>query len=231
MKNNPHLPIIAIIGIDGSGKTTVCSEIVTWLDTNYPVRLCHLGRQTGNIGRAIAKLPFLGKKIDSKISVKSRKARSDKGPMAGVALIIFLLSLKRVYRFYKMLRLKKQGFLIITDRFPQTSVIGGLDGPDLTVDHPESKISCYLTRLERRLYSWMTDHKPDLVIRLNVNLETAMKRKPDHRLSSMKRKIETIEKITFKGAPILDLHSDIQSLEEVVQQAKNAITEILPKKV
>lgn len=229
MKKNQRLPIIAIIGVDGSGKTTVCSEIVMWLQNQYPVRLCHLGRQTGGIGRKIAKLPFLGKNLDNKIAGKANKARSDKGPKAGVAFIMFLLSLKRVYRFYKMLRLKKQGFLIITDRFPQTSVIGGLDGPDLTVDNPASFIARILTRWERRLYNWMTDHKPDLVIRLNVDLETAMQRKPDHRLSSMEKKIATIEVITFKGAPILDLYSHKQPLDEIIQEVKKRITEILPQ--
>ncbi|CAI3949136.1 Thymidylate kinase (Tmk) (PDB:3LV8) [Commensalibacter communis] len=230
MKQNVNLPIIAIIGADGSGKSTICSELMTWLEGRYPVRLCHLGRQTGNIGRMIAKLPFLGKKLDHKIAGKANKARSDKGPKAGVACIMFLLSLKRVYRFYKMLRLKKQGFLIITDRYPQISVIGGLDGPDLTIDHPDNIISRWLTQWERRLYRWMADHKPDLVIRLNVDIDTAMKRKPDHRLSSMVKKIESIEKLTFNGAPIIDLYSHKQPLEEIIQEAKNAIREVLIKK-
>lgn len=230
MKQDKSLPVIAIIGADGSGKSTVCTELKIWLEARYPVKLCHLGRQTGGIGRMIAKLPFFGKKLDHGIAGKANKARSDKGPKAGVAFIMFLLSLKRVYRFYKMLRLKKQGFLIITDRFPQTSVIGGLDGPDLTVDHPDNIISSYLTKWERKLYYWMTDHKPDLVIRLNVDIDTAMKRKPDHRLSSMVKKIETIQKITFDGAPILDLHSNTQPLEEIIQEAKSAIAEVLSKK-
>lgn len=230
MKNDMSLPVIAVIGVDGSGKSTVCMELKAWLETHYPVKLCHLGRQTGGIGRMIAKLPFFGKKLDHGIAGKANKARSDKGPKAGVAVIMFLLSLKRVYRFYKMLKFKEQGFLIITDRFPQTSIIGGLDGPDLTVDHPDSMVSQYLTKLERKLYHWMTDHKPDLVIRLNVDIDTAMKRKPDHRLSSMIKKIETIQKITFNGAPILDLYSNTQPLEEIVQEAKKAVTEVLSKK-
>ncbi|CAI3935841.1 nucleoside triphosphate hydrolase [Commensalibacter papalotli (ex Botero et al. 2024)] len=231
MKKDSYLPIIAIIGVDGSGKSTVTAEICEWLKGDYPVRSCHLGRQTGTIGRKIAKLPLLGKKLDKKISGKSHAARAEQGPKAGVALVIFLLSLRRVYRFYKMLRLKKQGFLIVTDRYPQTSVIGGLDGPDLTVDYPKSLIARFLTRCERRLYNWMVSHKPDLVIRLNVDLETAMQRKPDHRLHSMERKIATFDQITFNGAPIVDLYSHKQPLVEMIQEAKKRIASILPQKI
>lgn len=230
MQKDLYFPTIAIIGVDGSGKSTVSAEVCKWLGKDYPVRSCHLGRQTGTIGRKIAKLPFLGKKLDKKIFGKSNAARSDQGPKAGVALVIFLLSLRRVYRFYKMLRLKKQGFLIVTDRYPQTSVIGGLDGPDFTVDNPKSLIARLLTRLERRLYNWMVSHKPDLVIRLNVDLETAMQRKPDHRLHSMERKIATFEQITFNGAPIVDLYSHKQPLAEMIQEVKERISSILPKR-
>ena len=56
-------PIIAIIGCDGSGKTTVCLELERWLNSVHPTKLCHLGRQTGNIRRRLIKLPFLGKNL------------------------------------------------------------------------------------------------------------------------------------------------------------------------
>ncbi|MDI2091451.1 nucleoside/nucleotide kinase family protein [Commensalibacter oyaizuii] len=229
MKQHPKLPVIAIIGVDGSGKSTLCNELMVWLKDQYPTRLCHLGRQTGGIARTIARLPFVGKKIDHNIANKTNKARMNKGPNGFVACVMFLLSLKRVYRFCKMLQLEKQGFLILTDRYPQTSVIGGLDGPDMTVDHPKSNIARYLTRLERRLYHWMTDHQPDLVIRLNVDIETAMRRKPDHRLSSITKKIESIQQLTFKDAPILDLNSHQYPIGQIVQQAKDAISKTIEK--
>ncbi|PXY99719.1 nucleoside triphosphate hydrolase [Commensalibacter melissae] len=220
-------PIIAIIGCDGSGKTTVCLELERWLNSVHPTKLCHLGRQTGNIRRRLIKLPFLGKKLDKNITKTNKQAKSKKGPNALLALGIFIMSLRRVYRFYRMLSLRKQGFYILTDRFPQVAIIGGLDGPDLTTENPASSITRLLTKLERSLYNWMINHTPDLVIRLNVTVETAQQRKPDHRLESMIKKIGTLQQLTYNGAPIIDIDNNTQPIEETINQAKKAIAKKL----
>ena len=137
------------------------------------------------------------------------------------------MSLRRVYRFYRMLSLRKQGFYILTDRFPQVAVIGGLDGPDLTTENPASSITRLLTKLERSLYNWMINHTPDLVIRLNVTVETAQQRKPDHRPESMIKKIGTLQQLTYNGAPIIDIDNNTQPIKETINQAKKAIAEKL----
>lgn len=228
MTERPNLPLIAIIGIDGSGKTTVCTTLVAWLNKTYPTKLCHLGKQTGNIGRKIAQLPLLGKKINKNIDKKANKSRSAEGSSGFVALVIFILSMKRVYRFYKMLALRKKGFLIITDRYPQTSFVGGLEGPELHTDNPKSLITKIITKWERKIYYKMTRHTPDLVIRLNVDIDTAMSRKPDHNRQNITRKIKSISQLTFNHAPIVDINTT-EPLEDVLKQAREAITNILKK--
>lgn len=227
MNKTLKLPIIAIIGCDGSGKTTICHELEQWLNSIHPTKLCHLGRQTGNIRRRLIKLPYIGRKLDKNIAKTNKKAKSSDGPNGWVAIGIFIMSLRRVYRFYKMLRLRKKGFYILTDRFPQLSVIGGLDGPDLTTKNPINRTTQILTKLERILYKWMIKHTPDLVIRLNVTLETAQKRKPDHRVESLIKKIDTLQQLTYHGAPIVDIDNNDKPLETTLQEAKTAIVKIL----
>lgn len=227
MTTKTHLPIIAIIGCDGSGKTTICQELEQWLNTIHPTRLCHLGRQTGNIRRQLIKLPFIGKKLDKNIAKTNKKAKSSKGPNGLIATGIFIMSLRRVYRFCKMLYLRKKGFYILTDRYPQTSIIGGLDGPDLTTKDPVSHITQFLTKLERKLYQWMVNHTPDVVIRLNVTVETAQKRKPDHRIESLIKKIDTLQQLTYNGAPIIDIDNNTQPLDITLQQVKKAVAQTL----
>jgi hypothetical protein len=46
---------------------------------------------------------------------------------------------------------------------------------------------------------------PALVIRLNVDAETAHARKPDHKLASLREKIAGWPHLRFNGAHILDL--------------------------
>lgn len=48
------------------------------------------------------------------------------------ALVIYLLSCWRAYKFRKMLCKSQQGYLLITDRYPQVEVPGfRFDGPQL----------------------------------------------------------------------------------------------------
>ena len=40
-------PIIAVVGSDGSGKSTVSEELLKLMSSYRPTALCHLGKQTG----------------------------------------------------------------------------------------------------------------------------------------------------------------------------------------
>ena len=73
----------------------------------------------------------------------------------------------------------------------------------------------------------MEAYRPTLVLRLNVDLATALARKPDHRPSSLKTKVEDVPRLTFNGASIVDLDS-AEPLDIVIADAKAAIRRVLP---
>ncbi|MPS69792.1 MAG: nucleoside triphosphate hydrolase [Novosphingobium sp.] len=220
-------PLIAVIGCDGSGKSTVTEALRAWLEERQPVQICHLGKQSGNIGRRIARLPLLGGKLDKSIHAKARKAQTDKGPGLLAALVIYAFSMRRVRRFRRMMRLRREGNAIIADRFPQLGVPGPMDGLGLA-SAGRSGLVGLLARSERRRYEAMVVNRPDLVIRLNVSLDVAVARKPDHRLSSLARKIADVPRLTFEGAPIVEIDAE-QPLAEVLMLAKAAIEERLDR--
>ncbi|WP_243652476.1 nucleoside triphosphate hydrolase [Novosphingobium sp. PhB165] len=196
-----------------------------WLDEQRPARICHLGKQSGNIGRAIGRLPLLGGKLDKSIHAKAQKAQTDKGPGLGAALVIYLFSMRRVRRFRRMMRARRDGYAIIADRFPQVGIPGPMDG--LGLAHAGAKgLVGVLARSERRQYEAMVATRPDLVLRLNVSLDVAVARKPDHRLSSLARKIADVPRLTFEGAPIVEIDAEAP-LEQVLAEAKAAIAERL----
>jgi hypothetical protein len=220
-------PLIAIVGSDGSGKSTVGEALLAWMRERRPTEMCHLGKQTGNIGRAIARWPIVGQRLDKTISTKAEGAREKKGPGAFTALVIYLFSMRRVRRFRRMLAIRARGIAILADRFPQLGVPGPMDGLGLAkAAHGDNAIARFLARRERRQYEWMAAHRPTLVIRLNVDLATALARKPDHRPSSLKTKVEDVPRLTFEGAPIVDIDATLP-LDEVLRQAKAAITTTL----
>jgi thymidylate kinase len=222
-------PLIAIIGCDGSGKSTVSEEILNWVQGYGPAVAAHLGKQSGNIGRAIAQLPLIGSLLDKFIARKTdstRAQREKKTPGLLVALIIYAFSLRRLRRFKRMMAQRHQGLIIVTDRYPQLEFPGAYDGTGLSVTAPGNWFVRWLARRERVLYEWMTSYRPDLVIRLNVDLDTACARKPDHRRELLRDKVAITPQLTFNGAPIVEIDST-QPLAQVLAEAKAAVAKTL----
>ena len=78
----------------------------------------------------------------------------------------------------------------------------------------------------KRFTGWGGSHKPDLVIKLNVDLEVACARKPDHKRESLARKIAITPQLTFGGAQLVDIDAN-QPLEQVLVDAEKAITDFM----
>ncbi|MNV92447.1 hypothetical protein D3C71_1870490 [compost metagenome] len=72
----------------------------------------------------------------------------------------------------------------------------------------------------------MADNKPDLVIKLNVDLDVACARKPDHRKEALAKKIAVTPLLTFEGAEIADVDAN-KPLDEVLSAAEKAVAEFM----
>lgn len=219
-------PLIAIVGSDGSGKSTVGDALLSWLRESRNVELCHLGKQSGNIGRAIKQWPIVGGGLDRRITATADKARDERGPGLVAASVIALFTIRRSLRFRRMMAIRRKGIAVLADRFPQIEVPGPMDGPGLSRAIDNRGLVGALARRERRAFERMIQYRPTLVIRLNVDIETAFARKPDHRYGSLMTKIEDVRRLTFGGAPIADIDST-QPLNVVLDEAKRAVTAAL----
>ena len=65
------------------------------------------------------------------------------------------------------------------------------------------------------MYDWMASFVPTHVIRLSVDVETALSRKPDHARALIERKVAVTPLLTFNGAPLTELDSTMDYGEEV----------------
>ena len=226
-------PLIAIIGCDGSGKSTVSKELATWISGYGPVAIVHLGKQQGNMGRWFSGLPLVGRWFESLIGRKETAVRKSRGknraPDMLTAAVMYAFTLRRVRRYKRMMALRRQGLIIIADRYPQLDIPSASDGPDLSVDAQGNRFVRWLAQREQAYFEWMTSYRPDLVIRLNVDLDTACARKPDHRREALKRKLEVIERLTHKGAPIIEIDA-LQPLKVVLAAAKAAVNDTLAER-
>ncbi|UMM64058.1 nucleoside/nucleotide kinase family protein [Aristophania vespae] len=219
-------PVIALIGSDGSGKSTVGQVLYEEMNKNRPTAFCHLGKQAGNLGRYIKTIPIIGPIFTKRNEKEHKRLKIKKNSSFLATFVEFVMSMRRVFRFARMRCYHARGFAILTDRFPQNLIPGPMDGPSLANLSFKGRFLHLLMKIENILYRRMSHFKPDLVIRLNVDLETAMSRKPDHKSYKLARKISDVGRLTFDGAPILDLNAT-DPLEEVLAQAKKAVASVL----
>lgn len=217
-------PLIAVVGTDGSGKTTISSAVVSFVRHYGRADTAHLGLRSGDWGRAIQRFPLVGKSMDKFITRKASRARDTKGkiPDPLTALVIYCFSFFRVLRFKRMMRKRQAGYIIVTDRYPQIDVPGFYDGPGLSAAKAGDRFTRWLAEREYRQYEWMASFRPSLVIRLNVDLETAFSRKPDHKIESLRQKVQVTPKLTFGGAPIVDFDSK-EPLDTLVKKVQSTI--------
>lgn len=221
-------PLIALVGCDGSGKSTLSMDLTSTLNQIRPTERAYLGQGSGNIGRKISQFRFGGRLLARMIEKKAHTARTKGKKIPGVltACVIFAFSCIRFYNFRKMMRLRRQNVMILTDRYPQLEVVGFYDGPGLSAAHTSNWLISRLVKWEYALYKAMAAVKPDLIIRLNVDTDTAFQRKPDHDYQLLNTKVEATQKLRFQGAPILDVDAT-RPYDEVYETALEKIREIL----
>lgn len=205
----PMAPLIALVGCDGSGKSTLSNDIIAAFSPGRRIALCYLGLGSGELGERIKRWPLIGRQLERRLVKRAGQTRTAgaKIPGLGTAIVVYLFSIVRLRRFRRVLALRRGGVTVITDRYPQTEVAGFYDGPGLSAAEPGNRAVAALAAQELRMYRWMASFLPDVVIRLNVDLETAHARKPDHSYDLLRRKVEVTPRLRFNGAPIVDLDS------------------------
>ncbi|MFS9520942.1 dTMP kinase [Klebsiella pneumoniae] len=223
--NSTPVRVIAIVGCDGSGKSTLTASLVNELAARMPTERIYLGQSSGRIGEWISQLPVIGAPFGRYLRSKAAHVHEKPSTPPGniTALVIYLLSCWRAYKFRKMLCKSQQVFLLITDRYPQVEVPGfRFDGPQLAKTTGGNGWIKMLRQRELKLYQWMASYLPVLLIRLGIDEQTAFARKPDHQLAALQEKIAVTPQLTFNGAKILELDGR-QPADEIMQASLRAI--------
>jgi len=215
-EDEPIAPLIAVVGSDGSGKSTLALDILAHISRSRVAEMGYLGLGSGEQGRAIGRWPLIGGPLQRYLERTADSLRDPQATIPGMWAARYAMrrSRKRRTRFDALLERRRQGVTIVTDRYPQMEVPGLHDGP-LLAGHAGSPAIKALQQRERALYAGMAIWLPTLVLRLNVDVETVMARKPDHSRALIERKVETVPKLKFNGAPIVDLDATIPYEEEL----------------
>lgn len=209
-------PLIAIIGADGSGKSTLAAQLAAEYARERPTQHVYLGLGSGVLGEKIKALPLIGPLLSPLLEKKASRTRDPKDKIPGPvsALVVYWFSRRRRARFDAMMDLRRSGVLVITDRYPQIEVPGYYDGPGLSAARATSRFVRWLAAREARSYAEMAAHRPTLVLRLVIDIDTALARKPEHGRALVEQKIAVTRQLTFGGAPIEEIDATMDYGEE-----------------
>jgi thymidylate kinase len=240
--------VIAIVGPEATGKSTLVFESSRWLGSVFAVRVIHAGKPPSSwLTLPVNKfLPFIRRSMPrlrtTRIEGGGVAATSDRTTTKTMGLnsLVYafranVLAWDRRNLLLKNRRAAASGEIVICDRYPSAKV-GVMDSRRLQEDPSNegivARIYNRLARLEQRLYAQISP--PDIVLRLKVSVETAKQRNRD-RVKSDKESDDYLEFRHLQNQNWWHMNGvkyvyDIDtggSLEETILIVKKAIWEVL----
>lgn len=188
--------IIAITGLDATGKSTITSELKRWLGTYFNTRFLHVGRPKARLETVLFRTVLWLK--------KTRESKSESFP-AKVQKTGIMFAIRYVilaYERYQLLkianRLRAHGYIVICDRYPSTN-FGKMDSPRIGEVNGNAFIK-FMGRLENKLYKTMP--LPDVIYNLKIPIDIAIKRNQ----ARIKDDKETDDQLRLRYSENADLH-------------------------
>lgn len=227
--NNAGGKIIAFIGVDGSGKSTISKEIQSWLGRKIECKKFYMGSGDGK-KNIFATLVFALKKVVYKPGKKSvEKNRIDfeskevkqiqfmKQPFNYIkkfinAFVIYSVIKDNRKKIIKMHKYRLNGGYSILDRFPQLEHESINDGLKLKkyAQILNSRMILRLARKEEEMMQIVHEIYPDIVFRLNISAETAMSRKPNEHfdIKPIEFKVKAVKSLKFEHSLLIEVDAE-----------------------
>jgi len=222
--------VVAIIGCDGAGKSTTLKYLKKEFGKKIDVSNIYLGSGDGSSSLLRYPMRLVARKVGGKglgRSVKNNnkdsKKSTFKAKLYSAAKVIWAITLaiEKKNKLKKITKARNNGILVLADRYPQIDVKGFNDGPLLyNYKYSRSKLLRNLVKWEESIYKKAYINPPDLVIKLMITPEIAVKRKPEMTTSEVISKIEAVKKINLSSnISEIDTSKDkIKSCGEVMEE-------------
>lgn len=225
--------LIAFVGSEATGKSTVLHEVEGWLGRSHRVRRVHAGKPPSTLLTFLPHvlLPALRAVFPEQrtLRVEERYEDGDGSQQRTFPLLFGVRSVMLAYERRTLLRRAARSgpdTVVLSDRYP-SQASGAPDGPQLAhLPMPAGRFSIRraLARIEDRLYRDIPT--PDMVFHLSAPLDVTLarnaardKQEPEdyvrfrHALSS---------RLRFDGAPVYTIETD-RDLDQVVREIEEMI--------
>lgn len=223
--------VVAVIGVDGSGKSTVAAAVREWLGAEVDVLPMYFG--TGDGRPSLAFWPF---KIVASLAARCFRTKprgashgriSDRPPGIVYSTMMMIwaaaVAMEKRGKLRATQRGANRGLVIVADRYPQDEDLGYSDGPLL----PRLAYAPnWLRGFETRCYALARRFPPDLVLKLEVQPKTAAQREPDMHPAVIRQRIAAAHCLAFPGARVVCVNAE-RPLDDVIRTAKREIWSLL----
>ena len=215
--------IVAVVGGDGSGKSSLVESLVDTLSGTLDVRRIHLGKPPRGLLNRVVTRPLRLLRSRGRFEETRLPAWSEltEHPGTVYALWHWLIARDRHRAYLRARRAAGRGALVVSDRFPLAGV-ASMDGPRLAglPEHPRRRLARRLARAEATLYRRM--RTPDLVLVLRVSPEVAVQRRSDQDTDFVTRRAQEVWDADWSGLEFEVLDASV-SAQEVADAALRAI--------
>src|SRR3546814_13916223 len=88
--------VIAVVGCDGTGKSTLTADLLTHLRSRGPAERRYMGLISGEMGDKIKQLPFIGIRLARYLAAQARRAQDMEKQLPGTFTAIVSSEERRV---------------------------------------------------------------------------------------------------------------------------------------
>jgi thymidylate kinase len=227
--------LIAFVGSEATGKSTLLREIERWLGQDYTVRRVHAGKPPSTLLTFIPHtfLPILRRLFPEHRSTRVQVRHLETAKLTTSLLFAtrsVMLAYERKAHLTRAFDWSKNGVVVLSDRYP-SAIAGAPDSPQLThLPMPSGQISLRrrLAGLEARLYREIPS--PDLVFQLSAPLEVTLARNEAREKTEAEDYVRFRHSLSsspqFDGAAVYKIATD-QPFDDSVKEIKEAIWSML----
>jgi thymidylate kinase len=220
--------LIAIVGGDGAGKSSVVNELSAWLSKYFVIMRVHLGKPPRSASTMALRVPVV---VGRRLFGAFASTRVLPFSLAGAELARFpgklwliwhVLTARDRFRAYlRARRCASNGGLVVSDRYPLRQ-IKMMDGPVAGLVSgwtATDSLAGLLARVEKSYYERIK--APDLLIVLRIAPDIAVERRSDEDEDFVRARCGEVENASWDGTPALvidasrakaDVLSEIKSL-------------------
>lgn len=216
--------IVAIVGGDGSGKSTAVAELVRWLGTEFDVRHIHLGKPRWSATTFVVRATLKAARTTSgraiPLSRRPGRGRLVSEPSLRKMAWLVCTARDRYLTYRRARRFANRGGIVVSDRYPHEALVS-MEVPQISrlAGENPSRLANVLSRLEHGYYDRIGP--PEKLIVLHIDPDVAAARKLDEPPDYVRRRVSEVAGIDWTE-PVQVIDAE-QSESKVAAQLKTVI--------